>query len=222
MGLREDQILRYSRQILLPDVGGAGQERLLAAGFRLVGEGAGQEVAAAYLAAAGCAVTAAGEGRAVRAGEPGFLLTHAHVGTPLAPALGAAVAALNPDAAAGAAGVDARQGEGGAPRGTDWGELGEAPARFTGRGTRVALGALPEGGAGVAWAAAGACAGCLEARVALLGPGLSGPLSVVAGSAAALVAERLALGLSPAEGLVQLDPDTGLTPREAPRCGRCT
>ena len=32
MALREDQILRYSRQILLREVGGRGQEKLLAGG----------------------------------------------------------------------------------------------------------------------------------------------------------------------------------------------
>ena len=66
MALREEQVYRYSRQILLPEVGGAGQERLLAARFRLVGAGGAQEVAAAYLAAAGCAVGAAEPGRPVR------------------------------------------------------------------------------------------------------------------------------------------------------------
>ena len=39
MALREDQILRYSRQILLKDVGGRGQEALLEAGVRLEGDG---------------------------------------------------------------------------------------------------------------------------------------------------------------------------------------
>lgn len=205
MALREDQVFRYSRQILLREVGGSGQERLLREGFRLVGEGAAQQVAAAYLAAAGCAVSAGN--RPVRAGEEGFLVAAADVGRPLGATLARAVTALNPDAV-----VD---GEGATS-----GELGEVPARFDGEGLRVALGALEEG-AGVAWAAPGACGACFARAVEGLTPGLEGPLAVLAGSVAALVAERLVLGHSGAAGLVHLHPAHGLTPREPPWCPRC-
>ena len=58
MALREDQILRYSRQILLKDVGGRGQEALLEGGARLEGSGPAGLTAAAYLAAGGTPVTA--------------------------------------------------------------------------------------------------------------------------------------------------------------------
>lgn len=51
--LSDLQIERYSRQILLPDVGGVGQERLLAASVRILGSGAIARTAAAYLAGAG-------------------------------------------------------------------------------------------------------------------------------------------------------------------------
>ena len=53
--LREDQIQRYARHILLPDVGGRGQERLLAAAVEVeLGAGrAAEATALAYLAAAG-------------------------------------------------------------------------------------------------------------------------------------------------------------------------
>jgi len=55
MSLSEDQIRRYSRHILLPDVGGRGQQRLLAGAVRAsVGPGRiGELVALTYLAAAG-------------------------------------------------------------------------------------------------------------------------------------------------------------------------
>jgi molybdopterin/thiamine biosynthesis adenylyltransferase len=50
--LREDQIRRYARHILLREVGGTGQERLLASSALVSGE-LGLESAAVYLAAAG-------------------------------------------------------------------------------------------------------------------------------------------------------------------------
>jgi hypothetical protein len=56
MPLREDQIQRYSRQILLREVGGKGQERLLAASLRVEGAGPAIDVALAYLAISGSSV----------------------------------------------------------------------------------------------------------------------------------------------------------------------
>lgn len=51
--LTENQIRRYSRQILLPEVGGRGQRKLLAARVRLLGTGTVAATAGVYLAAAG-------------------------------------------------------------------------------------------------------------------------------------------------------------------------
>ncbi|MFA4844622.1 MAG: molybdopterin-synthase adenylyltransferase MoeB [Candidatus Margulisiibacteriota bacterium] len=53
MSLREDQIERYSRQILLPNVGGKGQEKLLAGKVLVIGAGGLGSPVAAYLAGAG-------------------------------------------------------------------------------------------------------------------------------------------------------------------------
>ncbi len=53
MALREDQIVRYGRQILLRDVGGRGQERLLASPVRVLGEGPAIDDAVAWLQAGG-------------------------------------------------------------------------------------------------------------------------------------------------------------------------
>lgn len=53
MPLNRDQNLRYARQILLPEVGGAGQEKLLAAHAVVVGAGGLGSPVLLYLAAAG-------------------------------------------------------------------------------------------------------------------------------------------------------------------------
>ncbi|GIW41208.1 MAG: molybdopterin biosynthesis protein [Candidatus Binatia bacterium] len=53
MTLTEAQVERYSRQILLPEIGGTGQLRLLEARVLLVGAGAVGSACATYLAAAG-------------------------------------------------------------------------------------------------------------------------------------------------------------------------
>lgn len=53
MKLSEEQIERYSRQILLPDVGGKGQEKLLKAKVLMIGAGGLGSPCALYLASAG-------------------------------------------------------------------------------------------------------------------------------------------------------------------------
>lgn len=53
MALREDQIQRYSRQILLKEVGGRGQGRLLDGAVRVEGQSDALDVAVAALGASG-------------------------------------------------------------------------------------------------------------------------------------------------------------------------
>lgn len=81
MTLREDQIIRYGRQILLREVGGKGQQRLLDAAVRVQGAGPALDDAVAYLLAGGSPVA-----RPPGVETGGFLA-------------GALLEALNPDAA---------------------------------------------------------------------------------------------------------------------------
>ncbi len=53
MELTEEQVLRYSRHILLPEVGGTGQSRLLSSSVLVIGAGGLGSPVALYLAAAG-------------------------------------------------------------------------------------------------------------------------------------------------------------------------
>ena len=53
MELTEEQILRYSRHILLPEVGGGGQAKLLSSSVLIIGAGGLGSPVALYLAAAG-------------------------------------------------------------------------------------------------------------------------------------------------------------------------
>lgn len=84
MTLREDQIQRYGRQILLREVGGKGQEKLLHTTVAVRGEGAALDEAITYLAAGGTPLSGPVEDRPTE----GFLA-------------GASLEALNPDALAG-------------------------------------------------------------------------------------------------------------------------
>src|SRR6201988_4116419 len=51
--MNDEQLLRYSRHILLPEIGVEGQEKLLAASVLVIGAGGLGSPAALYLAAAG-------------------------------------------------------------------------------------------------------------------------------------------------------------------------
>ena len=72
MPLSESQIQRYARHILLPEVGGVGQEKLLAAEVRVRGERDVTELAGNYLSAAGVRVDAhSGPGLELQVGDRG-------------------------------------------------------------------------------------------------------------------------------------------------------
>ncbi len=103
MSLDESQVRRYSRHVLLPDVGGVGQERLLGSSVRIdvTPPCPAAIVAIAYLAAGGV-------GRLVLSGETsgavtaeeaatGVLFGSVDRGLPRHQAISERVAALNPD-----------------------------------------------------------------------------------------------------------------------------
>jgi molybdopterin/thiamine biosynthesis adenylyltransferase len=102
-GLREDQIQRYARHVLLPDVGGRGQRRLLAAQVEVeLGPGrAAEATALAYLAAAGVGrlfLTGDIEGPVADDEIAGSVLYGAaDRGRPRGRAAAERIAALNPD-----------------------------------------------------------------------------------------------------------------------------
>ncbi len=95
--LRDDQIRRYSRHVLLPDVGGVGQKRILAATVEVPDAGGAAGAAIAYLAAAGVGTLIIADAEVVLPGDVGALYESADIGLPRAQAAATRVAALNPD-----------------------------------------------------------------------------------------------------------------------------
>jgi adenylyltransferase/sulfurtransferase len=205
MALSDTQIDRYSRQIVLPEIGGRGQERLLASAVCLAGRGAVIESAARYLAGAGIGELRLGDGDA---------------------ALAAALRALNdeivvrPGDLAGAAAVVAADLD---P--ARWADLaGDAQVAGV---PLIAVGQRGDGG----WLLRGdGCAVCAALSAAERpGPGIAALAPVVGGALGALTA-LTALGLAlgrPEAGpaLVWFDAaDASLTPWAVPRrpaCPRC-
>jgi len=210
MALSDAQIDRFSRQIILPQIGGRGQERLLRASIALAGEGELAELSALSLAGAGI----------------GRIALHGSAGA----ALGDDLVDLHPDLqvtlATGALGS------------TDADvlvacDLPPTELNRAGRAGRplVAGGLIDDGG----WlVSAGTCAVCAarQARrevrepvsaAAREGPGRSATTGVIA-SLIALVVLKLRLDLpAPAHGTwLRFDaPASALTERPLPRTADC-
>ena len=99
MGLTKEQIARYSRQLVLPELGVAGQQRLLDASVLVVGAGGLGCPAALYLAAAGVGTIGLIDREAVALNNLHRQVLHTAdaVGRPKTHSAQARLAALNPE-----------------------------------------------------------------------------------------------------------------------------
>lgn len=99
MSLRDDQLDRYARHIVLKEIGGEGQRRLLAATVAIVGAGGIGAPAILYLAAAGVGTLRVIDDDLVALGnlQRQVLFGTADVDRAKAEVAGEAVARLNPD-----------------------------------------------------------------------------------------------------------------------------
>ena len=97
--MTDAELLRYSRQILLPDFGIQGQERLRASSVLVVGLGGLGSPVAMYLAAAGVGRLVLADFDAVDLSnlQRQIIHTTAQIGRPKAESARVALAALNPD-----------------------------------------------------------------------------------------------------------------------------
>ncbi|WP_141323928.1 ThiF family adenylyltransferase [Myxococcus sp. AB025B] len=204
MALREDQIQRYSRQILLRDVGGRGQEALLTGSARVDATGASGMTATAYLAGGGTPVAGVGS-LTLGPWAPGFLVSAGDVGQPVPETLAREVPALNPDAA-----NPERRG----------GLLAELPTAWSGEAPWVAL--CGDGArAGVVFRGSEGCVWCFGETVRHLGSPPDGALGVALGALGAMIFQNLRLGLAPSLGGRWLVPPGGLEEMELRHCSRC-
>jgi hypothetical protein len=201
MQLTEQQIHRYSRQILVTEIGGVGQMRLLAEGLSLATGGAAVQAGAAYLAASGVAISSQGT---VQRGEEGFLLSNAEIGIPRVAAMQDALGDLNPDAVG--------------PRGT--GCLAAIPSAFSGPGPWVAIGGGKEQGA-ILYRSEQGCEDCFRETAASLDEPPDGAISILLGTLSALVCQRLCLALGSKLGGLWVDEAGRLGPMELRHCSRC-
>lgn len=96
--MNDEQLLRYSRHILLPQLGIEGQERLLAARALVVGAGGLGSPAAYYLAAAGVGTLRIADDDVVDRSNLQRQILHAEarIGLPKVQSAAATLAALNP------------------------------------------------------------------------------------------------------------------------------
>ena len=99
MGLSRDHIARYSRQLILPEIGVRGQQRLLKASVLVIGAGGLGSPAALYLAAAGVGRIGIIDREVVEPSNLHRQILHAttDLGRPKTESAGARLRALNPD-----------------------------------------------------------------------------------------------------------------------------
>lgn len=100
MRLTEQEILRYSRHIILPEVGGRGQKKLRDASVLMAGLGPSGSVAALYLAAAGVGQLTLWDPGLVHPQDLESAIAHdrSRIGLPRARSAREPLSAINPDA----------------------------------------------------------------------------------------------------------------------------
>tara|TARA_R110002072_G_scaffold98992_1_gene217811 strand:+ start:3994 stop:4788 length:795 start_codon:yes stop_codon:yes gene_type:complete len=101
MDFTEDQIQRYARHIVLPEVGGTGQEKLLNARVLVIGAGGLGSPLLMYLAAAGIGTLGVVDDDVVDLSNLQRQIIHGtgNIGTAKVESAGAAVAEINPEIA---------------------------------------------------------------------------------------------------------------------------
>lgn len=99
--MTQDQVSRYARHIMLPEIGGAGQQRLLQARVLVVGAGGLGAPLLLYLGAAGVGTLGVVDDDTVDVSNLQRQVIHRAdaIGTPKTDSAAAAIAALNPDVA---------------------------------------------------------------------------------------------------------------------------
>jgi adenylyltransferase/sulfurtransferase len=97
--MNDDQLLRYSRHILLPEIGVEGQEKFLASSALIIGAGGLGSPVALYLAAAGLGTITLADGDAVDLTnlQRQILHTTGSIGEPKAASGREALAKINPE-----------------------------------------------------------------------------------------------------------------------------
>ena len=97
--MNDDQVLRYSRHVLLDDIGIEGQRRLLAAHALVIGAGGLGSPVSLYLATAGVGTITIVDDDVVDVTNLQRQIAHtlARVGQPKVASIAAAIAAINPD-----------------------------------------------------------------------------------------------------------------------------
>lgn len=204
MALKERQIQRYARQILLPEVGGKGQEALLHSGAAAFSEGGGADsVALAYLAAGGSPVRLP-PGRKVSAAEVGFLFDAEDQGKPAMGLLKSALKDFSSDAARNPSTL---------------GLLVELPAQVIAPPPWVVMGWGEGGRGGLVFRTAQGCAACFIQSAAAFGSTRPpAAASVALGALGALAFQRCVLGISEPLGGLWLEETGAIAPMELARC----
>jgi len=191
MSLTEQEILRYSRHIILPEVGGRGQKRIKAASVLIAGLGAVGSAAALYLAAAGVGRITLWDAAALTEEDLTGAIAHARsrIGQNRAVSASASLAAINPDAAVTALSVSCAPVEAVGDHQVvmatmgDWMALQAEAIRC--EVPLVFAGASGGSGAAMAYRPGEPCLGCVdEDRAAALGlrpEGATGAVSAAAG-----------------------------------------